>query len=184
MYPEYVLPGVYEPGTRAVSSVVATVLMVAIVVIVASVVGGYLFGATGSQSVSPQISVTHELVDAGTERSVAVTLQSGDSVRTDRLYVVGSVDLDIGSAPGTTGAADESYASGRETFTEAPPGDPPQVGIGETEDASETVYLGPVGSADGVTVGIYWTTESVRGINPGTPTGENTYKLAEFTTRS
>lgn len=167
-------------GTRAASSVVGTILLVAVAVVLSSVIGLYVFGATQSQSPAPQVSVSHELVQDGAERSVAVTLESGDAVRIDRLYVIGSKDVDIGSAPGTGTAAEEGSASERETFAESS-GPAPQVGIGETWDSSETVYLDPVGSAEGVTITIYWTTEPVEGINPGTPEGDSSYELAEFT---
>jgi flagellin-like protein len=170
-----------EAWTRATSSVIGTVLMVAVVVVLAAVTGVSVFGSADSQSVAPQVSVSHELVDDGAERTVAITLESGDAVRTDRLYVTGSKPLDVGGAPGSGTPANDAFASGREPLSESAGNNPPQVGIGETWDASETVYVDPTGSADGVTVRILWTSGGVRGVNPGTPTGEDTYQVATFT---
>jgi hypothetical protein len=167
---------------RAVSSTIAVVLMVAVVVVLSAVISVVVFDVGSQvQSPSPDVVVSNSLVDDGAEQTIAVTLEAGDAVRTDRLYVSGSKTLDIGGAPGSATPANENYASGREAFTESSGTNPPQVGIGETWDAGETVYLDPVGSAEGVTVQIYWNTEPVKGINPGTVEGENSYLIAEFT---
>ncbi|WP_277542397.1 hypothetical protein [Haloarcula laminariae] len=123
----------------------------------------------------------YELVADGGERTVAITLTTGDAVATEKLYVVGSKDIDIGGAPGSSTPAQERYSSERETFTESSGGNPPQVGIGETWDAGETVYVDPDGGVDGVRITVYWTSESVEGINPGQPEGEYSYKVSEFT---
>lgn len=154
--------------------------MVSVVVILASVISVFVFDlGPGGQSPAPQISVSHELIDDG--EIIAVRLEAGESVNTDQLYVGGSKDLDIGGPPGSGNeAADESYASNLETFTESSD-DTPQVAIGDTWDAGETIYLDPVGDAEGVTVRIYWNTQPVEGVNPGTVKGEDSYKIAEFT---
>ncbi len=159
--------------------------MVSVVVILASLVSVFVFDlGPGGQPPAPQISVSHELVDDGSgtgDQSIAVTLESGESVATDQLYVGGSKDLDIGGAPGSGDeAAKERFASSLETFTESSDGSP-QVAIGDTWDSGETIYLDPVGDAEGVTVRIYWNTEPVEGVNPGTVKGEDSYKIAEFT---
>lgn len=172
-------------GERGVSSVIATVMMVALVVILSSVVALFGLGFGGSQqAVAPQISVSDTTVPDGGELSIAVTLQGGSAVATDRLYVIGSTDLDIGGAPGSASPANDAYASSLEKFTESSGANPPQVGIGDTWDSGETIYLDPVGSVDGVTVGIYWNTKPVTGVNPGSVEGEDSYKIAEFTVRT
>lgn len=156
--------------------------MVAVVVILSAVISVVVFDVGSQvQSPSPDILVSDSLVDDGSEQTIAVTLEAGDRVRSDRLYVSGSKNLDIGGAPGSGTPADETFASDRETFTESSGPNPPQVGIGETWDAGETVYLDPVGGADGVTVRIYWNTKPVEGINPGDVEGKNSYLIAEFT---
>lgn len=167
--------------TRGVSSVIATVLLVAVVVVIASVVGTYALGLGDGQAAAPPVTVSHTTVPDGGEQTIAVTLDAGEAVETDKLYVIASKDIDIGGAPGSSTPADEGSASSLEKFTEAPPGDPPQVGIGDTWEAGETIYLDPVGSVDGVTVKIYWNTEAVEGVNPGNVEGEDAYKIAEFT---
>jgi len=153
--------------------------MVSVVVIIGTLVASFAYGFSDStQADAPRISVSYETVDAGSEQTVAVTLEAGEAVRTDNLYVVASKDIDIGGSPVI---AQESNASGLEKFTESSGSNPPQVGIGDTWEAGETVYLDPVGSAEGVTIGIYWNTQSVEGVNPGSVEGQDAYKIAEFT---
>jgi flagellin-like protein len=170
-------------GSRGVSPVIGTIIMVAVVVILASVISVFVLDlGPGGQPPAPQISVSHDLVDDGTgDKTIAVTLESGESVNTDQLYVGGSKNLDIGGPPGSGGeAANEDYASSLEKFTESSDGSP-QVAIGDTWDSGETIYLDPVDDAAGVTIRIYWNTEPVEGVNPGTVKGEDSYKIAEFT---
>jgi FlaG/FlaF family flagellin (archaellin) len=167
------VPGNFVGERRGVAPVIAVTLLVALVVILATTVSGFVL--TQESDVpppAPQISVSHELVPDGSERTIAVTLEGGDAVDTDRLYVTGSKDLDVGAAPGEPGAANEGSASIRETFADAP--------LGDRWESSETVYLDPVGNADGVTVSIYWNTRPVEGVSPGTVTGDDAYLIAEF----
>ena len=165
---------------RSVAPVLAVTLLVVLVVVLATTVSGFVL--TNEADVpppAPQISVSHTTVSDGGERTVAVTLDAGDAVATNQLYVTGSKPLDIGGPPGSATAADDGNASQRENFAETA-GDDPQVGIGEQWEASETVYLDPEGSADGVTIEIYWNTEPVQGEDPGTVEGDDSYLIAEF----
>lgn len=169
-------------ANRGATAVIGVVLLVSVVVLLAAVVSVLVFDVGSQvQSEAPEVAVSNSLVDDGSEHTVAITMEAGDEVRTDRLYVTASKDIDVGGAPGSSTPADESYASGSETFNEASGGNPPQVGLGETWDAGETAYVDPVGSAEGVTIGIYWNTAPVEGINPGRIEGEDTYLLAKFT---
>lgn len=174
--------------SRGVAPVIAATLLVALAVALVTTVS--VFVLTDGSDVpppAPQISVSHTTIPAGDERTVAVTLEAGDAVETNRLYVVGSKPLDIGGPPrnGTTdGEANDEYASPRESFVEAPGDDPPQVGIGPRWESGETVYLDPEGSVRGVTIEIYWNTEPVRGVNPGTVEGDDSYLIAAFRVRS
>ncbi|ELZ95299.1 hypothetical protein C440_09482 [Haloferax mucosum ATCC BAA-1512] len=156
-------------------------MLVSVVVILAATASTFVFGEASSEpSPAPMIEVSHTVVDDG--EIVAVTLEAGDAVRTDHLYVMGSKKLDIGGSPTSSTPANDAYASQRETFTEASGDNDPQVGIGPTWEAGETVYLDPSGStAAGTTIGIYWNTQPVQGVNPGSVTGEDSYKLFEFT---
>ncbi|WP_363465328.1 type IV pilin [Halogeometricum borinquense] len=166
---------------RAATSPIGVVLMVGVVVILASSLAVYFWGVADEQTPAPQISVSHSLVEDDGEQTIAVTFDAGSAVQTDQLYVIGSKKLDIGGAPDSDAPATEAYASKREKFTESSGSNPPQVGIGETWEAAETVYLDPEGSVDGVTVSIYWNTQPVQGVNPGTVEGAEAYKIAEFT---
>jgi flagellin-like protein len=171
-----------QTDTRAASEVTGTVLLVATVVVLAAAVTAAGLGAVpAEQAEAPQVAVSHSLVTDGNERTVAVTLEGGDVVRTNRLYVTASTDVDVGGAPGSAAPANDDHASGREKLAEASGGSP-QVDVGPTWDAGETVYLDPEGDATGVTIRFYWNTDPVRGKNPGTVTGEDAYLIAEFTT--
>lgn len=169
---------------RADSSVVGTVYLVGLAVVLAAIASAFVLsnGAPVTTD-APTITLSHDVVDDGDDGVVAVTHEGGDTVEVRKMYVSGSVEIDIGSAPGTTGAADSSSASSREAFAEAPPGDPPQVDIGETWESGETIYLDPVTDPDGITISIFWNTKEVRGVNPGTVEGSESYKIAEFTVR-
>lgn len=166
--------------SRAVSPIISVILIVAIVVILSATISVFVLDiGTSMHSEAPSIVVSHEFVDAvdGGEKAVAITLDGGNAVQTDRLYVSGSKALDIGGHPDTSSQpANDDYASTREKFTETA-GATPQVEIGETWEAGETVYIDPEGSADHVTISIYWTSQSVEGVNPGTPTGQTAYKI-------
>jgi hypothetical protein len=165
---------------RSVAPVVAVTLLVALVVVLATVVSGFvLTNETDVPPPAPQVGVSHTTVPDGDERTVAVTLDAGDAIATDQLYVTGSKPLDIGGPPGSDSPADEMGASSRESFVETADDDP-QVGIGEQWEAGETVYLDPEGSVDGVTIEIYWNTEPVEGANPVSVEGDDAYLIVEF----
>jgi hypothetical protein len=166
---------------RGVAPVIAVTILVALVVVLATVVSGYvLVRGSDPPPPAPQITVSHELVPDGSERTVAVTLEAGDAVATDQLYVSGSKPLDIGGSPDSATPANDAYASSKENFVEASGDNPPQVGIGDRWETGETIYLDPEGTAENVVIRIYWNTEPVEGVNPGTVTGDDAYLIAEF----
>ncbi|WP_324664978.1 type IV pilin [Haloarcula sediminis] len=169
---------------RGMASLIGVLLMVGVVVVVAATMTVFVFDiGSGVSSPAPTAETDYELVADGDERTIAITLTAGDAIATEKLYVVGSKDIDIGGAPGSDTPALEEHASELETFTESSGDNSPQVGIGETWDAGETVYIDPVDGVDGVRITIYWTSETVEGINPGQPEGEHSYKISEFTVR-
>jgi flagellin-like protein len=162
---------------RAVSPVIAVVLMVAIVVVLAAAVGALAFSfGDSAQPREPQVQVSHAVTDGG-DPLIAVTHESGDAIAVDQLYVTASTNVDIGSES----VADDKHASEREAFAEASDGNPPQVDVGDTWNAGETVYLDPDGGVEGVTVRINWNTQPVQDVNPGKVEGADSYELAEFT---
>lgn len=174
--------------SRAVSSVISTVLMVGVVVILSATISVFVLDVGSSlQSESPNAEVSYEFVesvDSG-EKAVAITLVAGDAMETERLYVSGSKPVDIGGDPRSSGTpANDAYVSNREKFTESSGNNPPQVGVGDTWEAGETVYVDPKGSAEEVTITIYWTSRSVEGVNPGEPTGEYSYEIVTVETES
>ncbi|WP_135665313.1 type IV pilin [Halorhabdus rudnickae] len=165
------------------TSVIGIILLVAVTVIVAGTVTVFVFDlGSGLQPKAPYVETSHELVGDSSEQTIAITLEAGDRVPVDRLYVAGSKPVDIGGAPGSGRAADDAHASPIENFTETP-GGTPQVAIGETWDAGETVYVDPKGSVDGVTVSVYWISGSIEGYNPGEPSGDDSYRLTSKTIR-
>ncbi len=161
------------------TSVLGTILLVAVVVVLAATVTVFALDlGESAQPTAPTIQVSQELVPDGSEQTVAITLEAGEAVPTNQLSVVGSTDVDVGGAPGSSTPANDAFASSRENLTESSGGNPPQVGIGDTWEAGETVYVDPVGAAADVTIGIYWHSQPIDGINPGDPRGEHSYKIA------
>lgn len=69
---------------RAVSPVIGVVLMVAVVVILAAVIGAFVLGLGGSQQSTPQASFSY---DSGNQ---ALTMSGGDSIPADQLSVEGT----------------------------------------------------------------------------------------------
>jgi hypothetical protein len=166
---------------RGVAPVIAVTLLVALAVVLVTTVSAFIL--TNQSDVpppAPQISVSHTTVPDDPERTVAVTLESGDAVVTDRLYVTASKPIDIGGSPGSDTPANDAYASSRENFVEASGTNPPQVGIGPRWESGETIYLDPEGTVDGVRIGIYWNTRPVQDVNPGSVEGDDSYLIAEF----
>ncbi|GGN17826.1 hypothetical protein GCM10009021_18350 [Halarchaeum nitratireducens] len=144
-----------------------------------------------TQAKAPTVSVDHRITNStgGTDYDtstdgdnlVAVTLESGGPLEIDQLYVTASKEIDIGSAedPGRAYESEESL-SDREAFTEGTDG--PQIGIGETWQAGETIYLNPEGNATDTDVSIYWTSKSLRAQEAGEVSPGDSYEIASFET--
>lgn len=166
----------WKNDDRGASSVIGTLLLVGVAVVLGATVAVLGLGLTDStSSEAPSMSVSYSLVDDGSEQIIAITHQDGENLRAENLYVTGSKDIDIG---GRT-SVNDSYASPRERFIEGNNG--PQVNVGEYWEAGETVYIDPVGSVDDVTIQIGWSRQPIEGRNPGTPRGEDSYVIAQFT---
>lgn len=74
----------------AVSPVIGVILMVAITVILAAVIGAFVLGITGQQSTVPQSSWDVNAVDEsnnGTIDNVTMRMQTGDQLRREGLAV-------------------------------------------------------------------------------------------------
>lgn len=170
-------------GRRGDAPVVGTLLLVAVVIVVATTASAYVLSDAGDlPTPAPRVAVSHETVPDGGERTVAVTMETGDAVRIDHLYVVGSVPVDVGGAPGSASPADEADASSRALVAERT-GGTLQVATGATWDAGETIYVDPVGRAAGVSIRLYWSSRPVTAGDPTPGTEADAYPIAEFTVR-
>ena len=87
---------------RAVSPVIGVVLMIAVVVILAAVVGAFATGVFGGQTDAPQAAFSY---DDGT-----VTMDSGETIPSDQLEVEGG-SFDAGG-DGTIDAGDSASGVG------------------------------------------------------------------------
>ena len=83
--------------SRGVSPVIGVVLMIAVVVILAAVVGAFATGIFGSQNEAPQAAFSY---DASTE---TVTMDSGESIPQDEIQVNGD-DSAFGDDPVEAGS--------------------------------------------------------------------------------
>ncbi len=85
---------------RAVSPVIGVILMVAITVILAAVIGTFVIGlGDGVGDTAPQASVD---VDSGNDSSINFTHRSGDSIPADEAFIVGNSSS---LAPNSTGVS-------------------------------------------------------------------------------
>jgi len=71
---------------RAVSPVIGVILMVAITVILAAVIGGFVLGLGGDLQSAPQAQISIE-ADAGNAGSIVISHDGGDSMTSSDLIV-------------------------------------------------------------------------------------------------
>jgi len=100
----------------AVSPVIGVILMVAITVILAAVIGSFVLNLGGSlQDTAPQASFSFDYTaNGGTDDYVAVTHESGDTIDAAQLNVTSSVALSASPSPSwsdTVGAGDTANYS-------------------------------------------------------------------------
>jgi len=110
-------------GSRAVSPVIGVILMVAITVILAAVIGTFVLGLGDSVDSAPQASFNFDVDETNNE--LQITHRGGDTIQTSDIQVrVGGTDTDLlgsssGSAisggfkAGDTGYVDISSSSGQ-----------------------------------------------------------------------
>jgi len=158
-------------SNRAVAPVIATILMVAIVVILAGVVGIY-FGSSGTDiEQSPNVAISAQLVEPlsdDCDDEVRLTHNGGDPIRAENLLLVTDQEVDIGSASGTPPNCPD-YSTTRERVTEGED----QAGIGEAWTAGESFRFGS-NNLDGTSVKLVWNPERVAdaGTDPNSDFGE------------
>ncbi|MFC7205421.1 type IV pilin [Haloferax namakaokahaiae] len=119
--------------SRAVSPVIGVILMVAITVILAAVIGTFVLGL-GDQvgDTAPQASFSFEYNE--TSEMMTITHESGEAIATENLNV------SVSSNPGVTPTINDG-------------------GDGQLS-AGETIVVDTDGLADGDTVRVIWTSES------------------------
>ena len=97
----------------AVSPVIGVILMVAITVILAAVIGAFVLGIGGSQAKTPQASFQFGYDDSVSPNNVTVTHQGGDAIDITNVRLSGaggSFSLDGG--PGYLSGSDSSWEAG------------------------------------------------------------------------
>ncbi|WP_435076697.1 type IV pilin [Halococcus sp. AFM35] len=106
---------------RGVSPVIGVVLMVAVVVILAAVIGAFVLGLGGNQQTTPQASFSYD-ADSGT-----LTMEAGDAINTSQVtvYADGSEVTPSGGTwsdpltAGSSGTITPGASSVRVTWTPA-----------------------------------------------------------------
>jgi flagellin-like protein len=151
----------------AVSPVIGVILMVAITVILAAVIGTFVLNLGGSVSqTTPQASFGFDYNDASTgDDVVTVTHETGDTIEADRLSLAGSTKVDIATTEGAVATGTET--STRESFTESAGG----FSSGTIIGAGDSVYAGGNGDLGGETFRVVWNSEN----------NENSATLSEWT---
>ena len=97
-------------GTRAVSPVIGVILMVAITVILAAVIGSFVLGLGESVDSAPQASFDFSVNE--TEDSLVVTHRGGDTIEINNIEVrVGGNDATLNDAAGGS-ALTGSFSTG------------------------------------------------------------------------
>ena len=144
-------------SNRAVAPVIATILMIAIVVILAGVVGIY-FGSSGTDiEQSPNVAISAQLVEpvGSCDDEVRLTHNGGDPIRAENLLLLTDRNVDIGSASGVDPNCPD-YSTTRERIIEGVD----QAGIGETWTTGESFRFGS-DNLDGTAVKLVWNPERV-----------------------
>lgn len=157
-------------SNRAVTPVIATILMIAIVVILGGVVGIY-FGSSGTDiEQSPNVAISAQLIEplGGCNDEVRLTHNGGDPIRSENLLLLTDQEVDIGSASGTSPNC-PTYSTTRERVIEGED----QAGIRETWTAGESFRFGS-NNLEGTSVKLVWNPERVAdaGTDPNSDFGE------------
>ncbi|WP_411969044.1 type IV pilin [Haloferax sp. YSSS75] len=143
--------------SRAVSPVIGVILMVAITVILAAVIGTFVLGLGDQVSeTAPQASFSFEYTNesaTGTPDELAIALESGDSIDESVLSVSSNIKFraDTGAAAGATPLNTHKFAN----FTGISAGDDITAGTSITAYSDDAT--GDLGAG---TFRIVWTSES------------------------
>ncbi|SFR55725.1 type IV pilin [Halogeometricum limi] len=149
----------------AVSPVIGVILMVAITVILAAVIGTFVLNLGGNLSqTTPQASFGFDFDDNAGDDVVTVTHETGDTIEADRLSLAASKDVDIAT---TEAAINGSETSSKESFIESDGG----FSAGTMVGAGDTLYAGGNGDLTGADFRVVWSSEN----------NENSATLSEYT---
>jgi len=82
----------FTDDDRGVSPVIGVILMVAITVILAAVIASFVIGlGDDNQTTAPTTSFDADY-DSGSPNTLTISMQSGESLNSDDVYIRGSVD--------------------------------------------------------------------------------------------
>lgn len=97
---------------RAVSPVIGVIMMVAITVILAAVIGAFVFGLGGQQQQPPQARLDFDFSDG----AVTISHSSGDALSRANIDVVidGSA---VGEGALSSAGSDDKYTAGEEVYS-------------------------------------------------------------------
>lgn len=176
----------FKSNSRAISSVLGIVLLVALIVILGATVGAFSLGlADEVNEVGPNAAFEYRFVDDGSGGQwLEITHNGGDPITANQVVIVASDPVDLG---GSNTEPKSSAATTREKITEKPPGGPPQVGIGDQWTAGESILLAPgSGTLSGTTIKIVWNPEEIEkesgsASDEGEIISDQSQLLAEYT---
>ncbi len=125
-------PDILQDDHRGVSPVIGVILMVAITVILAAVIGSFVLGIGGSQEVAPQASIN---IQENTTNNTAVIAHRGgeefNSGNTGQLLVVNDSDGEYDII-----ANDDNFSTG----------DSVQTNVTVTDETIDVIWVGPQGT--------------------------------------
>ncbi|TKX64375.1 type IV pilin, partial [Halorubrum sp. SP9] len=82
---------------RAVTPVIATILMVAVVVVLATTISVYFYDLSNTIEPAPNAAFEQQLLDeSGPNERLEVTLTHGGGIRANRVLIVATEPVDIG----------------------------------------------------------------------------------------
>jgi flagellin-like protein len=167
--------------TRAVSSVISVIIMVAIVVVLAATVSVFVLEQDDwSTEPSPNAVFDRELLDEGKDSErLEVTHTHGNRLRANQILIVATDPVDLG---GSNADPTGSYATIGEKLTEGED----QTGIGKYWEPGESILIGGVGDLSDITIRIVWNTTEVdkddqNGKAPSDLVGKNSFILWKYT---
>jgi hypothetical protein len=167
---------------RAVSSGIATVFMVAVVVLLGATMSVAFGAAVNTQPPAPATTFEYQKFEDGTDDGhdmVEMTLTGGQSLEAKQLLLVASEPVDLGAPP------DTFWEEGETTGEKLTEGDD-QIGIGDTWEAGESIHFSKHGELEGITVRLVWNPTEVEkdgenGKAPSDVIGEDSYVILRFT---